>query len=145
MLEREKVVARFKNGQMRKGIVQDYNPEASEIVIEDEESLEEHRIVIEDLKAIFFVHSLAGDREHRERNVFGISKNLGHKLYVKFQDGESMLGFIRGDVPWGKGFYRSKLGIQSKGFFMTPVDSESNNIKFFVIGSAIQDITIIVA
>ena len=56
-----------------------------------------------------------------------------------------MLGFVKGDVPWEKGFYRSSPGNQSNGFFMAPVDHGSNNIKIFVIASAIRDISIIVA
>jgi len=40
-----------------------------------------------------------------------------------------MLGVVKGDVPWEKGFYRSSPGNRSSDFFMTPVDGENNNIK----------------
>ena len=43
---------------------------------------------------------------------------------------------------WKKGFFLSKPDKRIKGFFLIPVDSDSNNIKVFVVGSAIRDITL---
>ena len=145
MTEPDKVVVRFKDGRILKGRVKDFDPDAVQFILMQQENGDDLQLPIDELKALFFVHSLEGDREHRERKVFGISKNLGHKIYIKFLDGESMLGFVKGDVPWEKGFYRSSPGNSSNGFFMAPVDGESNNIKIFVIASAIRDISVIVA
>jgi hypothetical protein len=145
MIGPDKVVARFKDGRVLKGHVNDFDPNAVEIILIELENGKELRPPIDELKALFFVHSLEGDPKYRERKVFGISESVGHKIYIRFLDGESMLGFVKGDVPWEKGFYRSSPGNTSSGFFMAPVDGESNNIKIFVIASAIRDISIIVA
>jgi hypothetical protein len=145
MIGPDKVVARFKDGRVLKGQVNDFDPNAVEIIFIELENGKELRLPIDELKALFFVHSLEGDRKYRERKVFGISESVGHKIYIRFLDGESMLGFVKGDVPWEKGFYRSSPGNGSSGFFMAPVDGESNNIKIFVIASAIRDISVIVA
>jgi hypothetical protein len=136
---------RFKDGRVLKGQVKDFDPDAVQFILVHLENGGELQLPIAELKALFFVHSLEGHREYRERKVFGISKNLGHKIYIRFHDGESMLGFVKGDVPWEKGFYRSSPGTSSNGFFMAPVDGESNNIKIFVIASAVRDISVIVA
>jgi small nuclear ribonucleoprotein (snRNP)-like protein len=141
----DKVVVRFKDGRVLKGHVHDFDPNSVEIILLELENGNELRIPIDELKALFFVRSLEGDSQHRERKVFGIRKNIGHKIYIRFLDGESMLGFVKGDVPWEKGFYRSSPGDGSSGFFMEPVDGESNNIKIFVIAGAIRDISVIVA
>jgi hypothetical protein len=145
MTRPDKVVARFKDGRVLKGHVNDFDPNAVEVIFFELENGKELRIPIDELKALFFVHSLEGDPKYRERKVFGISERIGHKIYMRFTDGESMLGFVKGDVPWEKGFYRSSPENRSSGFFMAPVDSGSNNIKIFVIASAIRDISVIVA
>jgi len=145
MIEPDKVVVRFKDGRVLKGQVNDFDPNAVEIMLVELENGDKLRLPIDELKALFFVHSLEGDPAYRERKVFGIRESIGHKIYIRFHDGESMLGFIKGDVPWEKGFYRSSPESQSSGFFMAPVDGESNNIKIFVIASAVRDISVIVA
>jgi len=145
MIGPDKIVARFNDGRVLKGQVSDFDPDAVELILIELENGNELRIPINELKALFFVHSLEGDRKYRERKVFGISESIGHKIFIRFLDGESMLGFVKGDVPWEKGFYRSSPGNRSSGFFMAPVDGESNNIKIFVIAGAIRDISVIVA
>jgi len=145
MIEPDKVVVRFKDGRVLKGHVSDFDPDAVQIILVELENGKELNFPIEELKALFFVHSLEGDPNYRERKVFGISESMGHKIYIRFHDGESMLGFVKGDVPWEKGFYRSSPGNSSSGFYMAPVDAESNNIKIFVIASAVRDISVIVA
>ena len=141
----DNVVVRFKDGRVLKVQMKDFDPDAVKSILVQLENGDDLRLPIDELKALFFVHSLEGDRNYRERKIFGISKSVGHKIYIRFHDGESMLGFVKGDVPWEKGFYRSSPGNSSNGFFMAPVDGESNNIKIFVIASAVRDISVIVA
>ena len=74
--------------------------------------------------------------------MFGIRENIGRKVYIRFNDGESMMGYLEGDIPWEKGFYLSKPASALKGFFLVPVDVDSNNKKVFVISSSIKDITL---
>ena len=138
----EKVVARFNDGKVLKGYLKDFSINKEVVILQEAEKKKKHTISIEDIKAIFFVKSFEGDSEYRERKAYGIRKSTGRKIYVKFKDGESMIGFIEGELPWKKGFFmRSKQDEEKKGFFMIPTDSDSNNIKIFIIGSSVRDIT----
>jgi len=101
-------------------------------------------VSLDQLKAIFFVKDFGGTSTHVERKVFGTRKKPGKKVFIKFSDKESLVGFIDGQVPWDKGFSLAKLGNKVKGFFLIPVDGDSNNYKVFIVGGAIQDITIMV-
>lgn len=138
----EKVVVRFNNGQILKGHVKDFEAGTDTVTVEDPETHIMHKISIDALKAIFFVKTFKGRSEHVEKKVFGIRKNPGRKVFVKLKDNETLVGYIDGDIPWVKGFSLAKEGNKAKGFFLVPVDSESNNIKVFIVGTSIQDVTI---
>jgi hypothetical protein len=64
-------------------------------------------------------------------------------VFVKFRDGESLLGFLEGDFPWEKGFFLSRQDKGLKGFFLLPVDEDANNIKVFVVSSSVVDVTVV--
>jgi hypothetical protein len=138
----EKVVLRFKSGKILKGYVLDFTAYSDVVIIQEAETRKEHGISIEELKAIFFVRTFEGDSKYRDRKAYGISNSAGRKVYIRFSDGESMIGFLEGDIPWEKGFYLSKADSNLKGFFLIPVDVDSNNKKVFVVGSSIKDITL---
>lgn len=144
MGEGEKVVARFRDGRIIKGHVKRFSIESDAIVLKNEKTGEERSIAIEELKAIFFVKSFQGVSEHIERKTFGIRRLKGRRVFVKFLDKESLVGCTEGAVPWDKGFSLAKLGENAKGFFLIPVDGDCNNERVFVVGSAIQDIQIMV-
>ncbi len=138
----EKVVVRFNSGKVLKGYVRDFRADSSVAILEEVGTNIEHKIPIIELKAIFFVKTFEGDSEYRERKAYGIREGRGRKVYIRFNDGESLVSFLESEVPWEKGFFLSKSDDKAKGFFLIPVDSESNNIKVFVVGSSIKDITI---
>jgi hypothetical protein len=140
----EKIVARFRDGRLLKGFVRNFSIESDTVILSDQKTNKENRIPIEELKAIFFVKNFEGSSEYVERKVFGIRKNKGRKVFVKFIDKEALVGFIEGEIPWDKGFSLAKLGKDVKGFFLTPVDEDSNNERVFVVGSAIDNVTIMV-
>jgi hypothetical protein len=140
----EKIVARFTDGRLVKGRVRGFSIESDTVVLNDQKTLQEIRVPIAELKAIFFVKNFGGSSKHVERKAFGIRKNPGKKVFIKFSDNETLVGFIEREVPWDKGFSLAKLGKKVQGFFLTPVDADSNNNKVFVAAGAIQDITIIV-
>jgi hypothetical protein len=142
--EGEKIVARFRDGRLLKGFVKNFSIETDTVILSDRKTNSESRVPIEELKALFFVKDFAGSSEHIERKAFGIRKNLGRKVFIKFIDKESLVGFIEGEIPWDKGFSLAKLGKKAKGFFITPVDGDSNNERVFVVGSAIDNVTIMV-
>jgi hypothetical protein len=138
----EKVVARFNNGQILKGHVRDFEVGTETVTVDDPETQTSQKISIDELKAIFFVKSFKGRSEYVEKKAFGIRKNPGRKVFVKFKDNETLVGHIDGEIPWAKGFSLAKGGNKAKGFFLVPVDSSSNNIKVFVVGTSIQDVQI---
>jgi hypothetical protein len=108
------------------------------VYIEDESS-EKQKIKLKQLKAIFFVRKFEGNKEYREKKSFSGTKRTGKRLFVKFKDGEQMTGYLEGNTPWDKGFFLDLK--KSSGFFLIPVDQDSNNIKVFVVTSALQDVT----
>lgn len=139
----QKAVLRFNNGTTLKGYMKDFNPKNDKVTVEEAKTGGTHSVRIDELKAIFFIRSFEGNSSHKEKKLYGISGNRGHRLFIKFNDGESLVGFLEGDVPWERGFFLSKHGKDLRGFFILPVDLDSNNIKVFVIASSVKDVTVV--
>ncbi len=137
MVERQKVILRFIDGRLMKGYSSDFSTSADFVSIEDESS-NTQTVWNNELKAIFFVKTFEGDKRYSEKKSFTQAPSSGKKVFVRFKDGESMIGYLEGNVPWEKGFF---LETKKGGFFLIPVDNKSNNIKVFVISSSVQDVT----
>ncbi|MFN3480011.1 MAG: DUF6982 domain-containing protein [Thermodesulfovibrionales bacterium] len=138
-MDREKVVIRYLDGKIVKGHVLSFSPSDKEIIIEDL-AFEKRSINIEDLKAVFFVKTFEGDRNRVETKSFLGTVPRGKRIFVRFKDGEAMTGYAEGEIPWQKGFFLESS--KSTGFFLTPVDSQSNNIKVFIVAKAVRDVTV---
>ncbi len=139
----DKVVVRFMDGSIVKGSLMDFSETESELRIEEYPSGKVSTVRTEELKAVFFVKSFEGDPTHREIKNFSVSSTRrGRRVYVRFKDNESLLGYLEGETPWPRGFHLSKPGDGRKGFFLVPVDEECNNMKVFVVGSAVKDVTL---
>jgi hypothetical protein len=125
-----KVVARFKNGMMLKGVTTDFNPEKPvfHIQIKTGDKIELREVRLDLLKAVFFVKDYAGKKEHQEKKTFDGPTSGGIKIKVFFIDGEMLVGTTNGYKP-------DKIG-----FWLFPVDRESNNLRIFVINSAIKGV-----
>jgi len=139
----EKTVTRLVNGQTLKGDLLVFSPEGNEVVVKERGTERSHRVDISDVKAVFFVKTFEGDNEYREKKSYGLTKTKGQRIFVKFKDGESLVGFLEGEVPWKKGFFLSKQDGGLKGFFLLPVDEDTNNDRVFVVSSSVEDLTII--
>jgi len=139
----EKAVTRLINGKVLKGYIDEFSPDQNEVNIKEEMTADLRTVKIGDVKAVFFVRSFEGDQEHKERKSYGIAKVKGQRVFVKFRDGEGLVGFLEGDVPWEKGFFLSKRGSNRKGFFLLPVDEDTNNIKVFVVSSSVDAVTVV--
>jgi hypothetical protein len=119
-----KVVARFRDGSMVKGITYDFNPSTDIFHItktgEGNEILE---VSVSQLKAVFFVKSFEGSQDYECRAF--TKESLRHipglKLKVAFEDGEVIYGTTTGYTP------------ARKAFFLLPADKESNNQRLYVI------------
>lgn len=136
----EKVILRFLDKRLVKGHLERFSPSDHIITIkaDDAQRLE---VDIEQLKGIFFVKSFGGDSGRKEKKSFEGVPYDGKKVFVRFKDGESMVGYVEGEVPWEKGFFLHAK--KNSGFFLRPVDVGSNNTKIFVVAKSIDDVTVI--
>ncbi len=139
----EKSVVRFTDGSILKGYLGDFSPDKEEVALLDVGTGKVRTLRVDDMKAVFFVKSFEGDFDYREKKSYGIRKPTGNRVFVKFKDGERLVGFLDGGVPWEKGFFLSNKENEGKGFFLLPVDEDTNNIKVFVISSSVDDVTVV--
>ncbi len=128
--EANRIVVHLKNGVIYKGVTHDFIPEKPKFhLVHQDCKIEE--IDTESLKAIFFVKTYEGDKSHQDKKGFaGVDpKNIrGLKIKITFHDNEMVYGSTMG------------YSKQRKGFFVLPVDPESNNIRIYVVASAIKDV-----
>jgi hypothetical protein len=128
--EPNKVVVHYKNGAVIKGTTLDFVAEKPKFhLTHPDQRIEE--IDLETTKAVFFVKTFEGNKDYREPKDFSGVKPAdlrGLKVKVAFQDGETVLGSTMG------------YNKQRKGFFILPVDPQSNNIRIYVVASAVKDI-----
>ena len=133
---RNRVVARYKRGGMLKGYTHDFTPlkEVFHVISEEGKGKEQiSEVRTADLKAIFFVKSLGGNKAYAEKKLFDEVGNLplgGVKIKVRFADGEVISGTSHG------------YGSERKGFFITPVDPRSNNERIFAFTHAIEEVKV---
>ncbi|MDI6762026.1 MAG: hypothetical protein QME83_03240 [Thermodesulfobacteriota bacterium] len=143
------VVAKYWDGRMIKGVTYNFGSEkkAFHVIPVPEEKSEEKseekeegtrkgvEVVIPELKAIFFVKSLEGRKG--PRTLEGLLEEeeeeqaSAMKVRVTFQDGETLIGMTHG-------YSREK-----QGFFVVPLEKESNNLRIFVVFNAAKEIDIL--
>lgn len=121
------VVCRYQDGRLQKGITRDFFPNKPEFHLQaiGEGSPEVLSIQLSELKAVFFVKTLAGDRYRQPPGDLDQASGVGRRLRVVFEDDEALIGFTVG---------RNR---SAPGFFMTPADDGSNNERIFVVNSAV--------
>lgn len=137
----EKVVLHLREGSLLKGTLTRFSIDGDTLsLLPDGEGGRTRDVPIDSLKSIFYVKSLGGNKEYREKKHFGLMPSKGRKVIVKFADGELMTGFVEKDVPWQKGFFLSTLDPDQKGFYLYPSDPESNNVKIFIVASSVVEV-----
>ncbi|UCD72335.1 MAG: hypothetical protein JSW70_04900 [Syntrophobacterales bacterium] len=120
-----KVVVRFQDGRMVKGYTHDFNPNREVFHVaeaQDGGRVTEVSTIL--LKAVFFVKTFEGNKNHRSADDFtkeSLENVPGLKVKVIFSDGEVIYGTTHGYAP------------ERKGFFIFPADKKSNNDRVFVI------------
>ncbi len=123
------MVAHMKDGTIHKGITQDFFPERNSFhLLPAEGGGIPKEIIIEDMKALFFVKDWIGNREHIRVKEFSNNAKYGRKAIVTFKDGEQMWVTYQG--------YDEKR----RGFFVFPADPSDNNIRVYVVKSFIENI-----
>jgi hypothetical protein len=136
-MDNQKVILRFLNGRIIKGYIGDFSPEKNHISVVDER-LNKQDIQLNELKAVFYVKSFEGDKLYSEKKSFTKTGQKGKKILVRFKDGERLIGYLEGDVPWQRGFF---LESQKDGFFIIPSDDQTNNMKVFVVSTSVTNVT----
>lgn len=136
-MDNQKVVLRFLDGKIIKGYIDDFFPANDHLSLVDER-LNEQDIQLNELKAVFYVKSFEGNKHYFEKKSFTKTSQKGKKILVRFKDGERLIGYLEGDVPWQRGFF---LESKKDGFFIIPSDDQTNNIKVFVVSTSVTNVT----
>lgn len=130
-----KVVARFTDGRILKGITADFFQNKETFHLRPASAPENEKpseINIKELKALFFVRDFDGKPKHVEKKEFEPGQPTpGRKIRVTFKDGESLVGTTTGYTP-GR-----------PGFFLVPADGSSNTERCFVISAATRNVSFI--
>jgi hypothetical protein len=130
-MEALKIVARYIDGRVAKGLSQDFFPNKDRFHIypADKSSGETVEILLKQLKAVFFVRDFVGDSQYNERKEYVEGeKPSGRKIEVMFKDGEVLVGTTLGYDP------------TRPGFFLFPADSKSNNVRVFAVTTAVKKV-----
>ncbi|MBI5074060.1 MAG: hypothetical protein HZB62_02650 [Nitrospirae bacterium] len=143
-MDEEQVVLKFLDGTIIKGYLRDFSEKSDELKLQEPDANAVRTVKSDLLKAIFFVKSFEGNRQYSEKKTYGIRKPHGHRTFIKFIDGEDLVGFLESEMPWDKGFFLSHHTINNlKGFFLLPADEGSNNIRVFIFVHAVKDLTVV--
>ena len=130
-MERLKVVARYKDGKVIKGFTHDFFPNKDRFHLfpPDDPSANGVEVVISRLKAVFMVRDFIGNPQYNERKEYIEGETFsGLQIEVTFQDGEVLVGSTQVYDP------------KRQGFFLFPADPKSNNIRIFVVSSALKNV-----
>lgn len=125
-----KIVARFLDGRVMKGVTFNFRPERRTFHLLLDSSGEQVEINVDELKSVFFVKDLVGNKDYHERKDVE-RRGYGRRLEVKFVDGESIVGYTQGYSP-GR-----------PGFFMAPADPDSNNDRIFVVRESTEAVNLL--
>jgi hypothetical protein len=142
-----KVVARLRDGKAIKGyldlisandfhsLVKGFSGRlAPEIDIRLADSGESMPLRVRSLKALFFVKTFEGCKEHQEVKFFEKNPPIGG-LWVRttFQDGECFEGVVRNSIDY----------LVEPGFFLKPADPQSNNDVLYVVKDSLSDFRVV--
>ena len=85
------------------------------------------RVELKDVKAVFFVKDFAGNPAYTEPQPAETNEARQH-MEITFTDGEKIVG--------------KTVGYDSKkiGFFMVPVDPNSNNLRIFIVNKNVSQV-----
>jgi hypothetical protein len=123
----QKIVVHTKRGQIYKGVTQDFVPQRGAFhFLPNEGGGVPMTLEVEDLKALFWVKDYLGNRNFMARRRFDEDRP-GRRAVVAFQDGEEIWGTLEGSE-------------EGSGFFLIPADRDDNNIRIFVVRSALKEL-----
>lgn len=126
----ERMIVRFEDGRVLKGQSTDFSPLKDAFTLRRLGKRDNVQVAMSELKAIYYVKFWDGRPFRRKGKDFPeLSARPGRRVVVRFTDGEELLGVTQSYAP------------QQKGFYVYPMDPESNNERVFVVnGPAIQSV-----
>jgi hypothetical protein len=127
------VVARYRDGRTIKGTTYDFGPQKKgfHVVPLGEGGGKVSEVLLSELKAVFFVKSLEGKQNHPSAKevIEEKAEPAGlMKVKITFFDGETLVGTTHGYT------------LEREGFFIVPLEGDSNNLRIFVISKAVQQV-----
>lgn len=127
-----KIVVHEKSGNVLKGTTADFFPKRSlfHLSVGGIHGEEMKKIVVDHLKAVFFVRDFSGDKDYKETKVSDALPGSGKKIQVVFKDGESLSG------------YTHAINMEQPGFFLVPADPKSNNERIFIVFSSLSTLEV---
>lgn len=128
-----KVVVRYRDGTLLKGYTHDFFPNKDVFhVTTSEGGTEPQEVDVTKLKAVFFVKTFEGTKEHRKSDdpfiLDNLKKKSGFKLKISFTDGEVMYALTQGYEP------------TRKGFFVFSADPDCNWERAYVVKQATKEV-----
>jgi hypothetical protein len=138
-VDRVRLVAHFKDGQISKGFSRDFHPDHDAFHLEKRRAgiVASLEIRLEDLKALFHVKTWGRKDRHLGRPHGFPEGDLNRppdgtyvKTVAEFFDGERICGFTRDAQP------------ERRGFYLIPADPEDNNRRIYVLRSSLVNIQI---
>jgi hypothetical protein len=129
-MENMKVIVRYTDGRMVKGYTVDFFPNRDRFHVYpvDKGDGDTIEIFMNAVKAVFFVRDFVGNSTFDEQKKYVEGETpSGQEVKITFVDGEVMIG--------------STLGFDESrpGFFLFPADPRSNNIRIYILSSAVKD------
>jgi hypothetical protein len=128
----QKLVARFLDGRVLKGTSHDVAASRPRFHLRPEDGGPPQEVELSALKALFFVRSFEGDAERNESTVPAPDDPRARGARVvaaRFEDGEEIVGLTIRFPPI------------TPYYFLTPVDTQSNNVRILVNGDAVKALT----
>jgi len=126
------VVVHLADGKLIKGTTIDFNPAQPKFHVQPVGGGGPIEVVCRTMKALFFVKALDGrPRPAPSPRGFEAPRSpnaQGKKVAVLFKDGEMLCGY-------SLTFDRAR-----EGFFVFPADSETNNLRVYVVESSVAEI-----
>jgi hypothetical protein len=124
----QKIVVHTKQGKIYKGVTHDFEPAGEAFhFLPAEGGGVPMKFAVSDLKALFWVKDYLGNRQFVARQEFEDDRP-GQRAIAAFQDGEEIWGTVES----------SSQGEQ--GFFLIPADREDNNLRVYVVRSALKEL-----
>jgi hypothetical protein len=124
----DRLVVRYLDGRTLNGFGDSFLPWEEEILIKDLTGQMVH-VCLAELKLVCFVkqHDSDGGSTHKPSPTLQYVALPGRRMYLKFKDGEQMIGMANLEAP------------PRRGFFLTPLNPYSNNRLVFVNLAAVEN------